>query len=98
MKLPQGYTAKHIRDGRKQSYGSSKYSYLEQFSDATNLVGQFAQGYEPSFHIPYLYDFTLLEMDDKPNKTWGSSASAAPSSMSPTVGAIAVSASGANRR
>jgi len=196
-----------------EQYGTSKYSYLDQFPDATGLVGQYAQGNEPSFHIPYLYDFTgqpwktqrrvrmlldlwygagplgipgdddggetsswyvlsamgfypvcpgspvyeigspifektsirmangkeftivahhvsahnkyiqsaqlngkpldrawfshaaiaeggslVLEMGDKPNKTWGSSASEAPPSMSPIVDAIAVSASGANGR
>jgi predicted alpha-1,2-mannosidase len=26
--------------------------------DATGLVGQFSMGNEPSFHIPYLYNFT----------------------------------------
>lgn len=35
----------------------SKYVYLGQFPDATGLMGQFAMGNEPSFHIPYLYDY-----------------------------------------
>ena len=34
-----------------------KYSYLGQFPDATGLMGQFAMGNEPDFHIPYLYDY-----------------------------------------
>lgn len=35
----------------------SKYVYLGQFPDSTGLMGQFAMGNEPSFHIPYLYDY-----------------------------------------
>ena len=35
----------------------SKRGYLSQFPDATGLMGQFAMGNEPSFHIPYLYDY-----------------------------------------
>jgi predicted alpha-1,2-mannosidase len=38
--------------------GTSKFRFLDQFPDATGLVGQYAQGNEPSFHIPYLYDFS----------------------------------------
>jgi predicted alpha-1,2-mannosidase len=41
-----------------EQYGTSKFSYLGQFPDATGLVGQYAQGNEPDFHIPYLYDFS----------------------------------------
>jgi predicted alpha-1,2-mannosidase len=39
-------------------YGTSKYRFLNQFPDATGLVGLYAQGNEPSFHVPYLYDFS----------------------------------------
>jgi predicted alpha-1,2-mannosidase len=38
--------------------GTSKYEFLHQFPDATGLQGLYAQGNEPSFHIPYLYDFS----------------------------------------
>ncbi|MEO6803737.1 MAG: GH92 family glycosyl hydrolase, partial [Granulicella sp.] len=38
-----------------EQYGTSKYQFLGQFPDATGLVGLYAQGNEPSFHIPYLY-------------------------------------------
>jgi predicted alpha-1,2-mannosidase len=38
--------------------GESKFEFLAQFPDATGLTGQYAQGNEPSFHIPYLYDFS----------------------------------------
>lgn len=41
-----------------EQYGTSKYRFLGQFPDATGLVGLYAQGNEPSFHIPYLYDFS----------------------------------------
>jgi predicted alpha-1,2-mannosidase len=42
----------------EDQYGTSKFHFLDQFPDATGLVGQYAQGNEPSFHIPYLYDFS----------------------------------------
>lgn len=41
-----------------EQYGTPKYRFLNQFPDATGLVGLYAQGNEPSFHIPYLYDFS----------------------------------------
>jgi predicted alpha-1,2-mannosidase len=41
-----------------EQYGTSKYSFLGQFPDATGLVGLYAQGNEPSFHVPYLYAFS----------------------------------------
>ena len=41
-----------------EQYGTSKWHFLNQFPDATGLVGLYAQGNEPSFHIPYLYDFS----------------------------------------
>jgi predicted alpha-1,2-mannosidase len=41
-----------------EQYGTSKYHFLGQFPDATGLVGLYSQGNEPSFHIPYLYDFS----------------------------------------
>ncbi len=41
-----------------EPYGTSKFRFLNQFPDATGLVGLYAQGNEPSFHIPYLYDFS----------------------------------------
>jgi predicted alpha-1,2-mannosidase len=41
-----------------EQYGNSKFAFLGQFPDATGLVGLYAQGNEPSFHIPYMYDFS----------------------------------------
>jgi predicted alpha-1,2-mannosidase len=36
---------------------NNKYVYMGQFPDSTGLMGQFCMGNEPSFHIPYLYDY-----------------------------------------
>jgi predicted alpha-1,2-mannosidase len=41
----------------RESLGRSKYQFWAKFPDATGLVGQFSMGNEPSFHIPYLYNF-----------------------------------------
>lgn len=41
-----------------EQYTVPKYRFLNQFPDATGLIGLYAQGNEPSFHIPYLYDFS----------------------------------------
>jgi predicted alpha-1,2-mannosidase len=40
-----------------EPFGTSKWDFLKQFPDATGLIGQYAQGDEPSFHIPYLYNY-----------------------------------------
>lgn len=40
-----------------EQYGVSKFTFLGQFPDSTGLIGQFVTGNEPSFHIPYIYDF-----------------------------------------
>ncbi|MGN6294300.1 MAG: GH92 family glycosyl hydrolase [Chitinophagaceae bacterium] len=42
----------------RQNLGRSKYELWNTFPDATGLVGQFVMGNEPSFHIPYLYNYT----------------------------------------
>lgn len=36
---------------------TEKFFFLGQFPDASGLVGEFAMGDEPSFHIPYLYNY-----------------------------------------
>ncbi len=41
-----------------EQYTVPKFRFLNQFPDATGLIGLYAQGNEPSFHIPYLYDFS----------------------------------------
>ena len=47
-----------FREGFRREKGEpSKFIYLGQFPDSTGLMGQFAMGNEPSFHIPYLYDY-----------------------------------------
>ena len=59
---------KGFEDGLDQLYreglGRSKYEFWGKFPDATGLVGQYSMGNEPSFHIPYLYNYT-----DAPWKT-----------------------------
>lgn len=34
-----------------------KFVFLAQFPDSTALIGQYPQGNEPAFHIPYLYNY-----------------------------------------
>ena len=48
----------------REGLDRSKYAFWAKFPDATGLVGQYSMGNEPSFHIPYLYNFT-----DAPWKT-----------------------------
>ncbi len=48
----------------REGLDRSKYAFWSKFPDATGLVGQYSMGNEPSFHIPYLYNFT-----DAPWKT-----------------------------
>ncbi|HEY6951287.1 MAG TPA: GH92 family glycosyl hydrolase [Bacteroidota bacterium] len=40
-----------------EGLNTDKFTFLGQFPDATALNGQFAMGDEPSFHIPYLYNY-----------------------------------------
>lgn len=35
----------------------AKFKFFDILPDATGMVGQFAMGNEPSFHIPYIYDY-----------------------------------------
>jgi len=35
----------------------SRYDFWYKFPDASGLVGQFSMGNEPSFHIPFIYDY-----------------------------------------
>jgi predicted alpha-1,2-mannosidase len=48
----------------RENLGRSKHQLWERFPDFTGIVGQYSMGNEPSFHIPYLYNFT-----DAPWKT-----------------------------
>lgn len=41
----------------RENLGRTKYQFWAKFPDATGLVGQFSMGNEPSFHIPYLYNY-----------------------------------------
>lgn len=40
-----------------EGLNTDKFFFLGQFPDASGLNGQFAMGDEPSFHIPYLYNY-----------------------------------------
>jgi predicted alpha-1,2-mannosidase len=42
----------------REDLGRTKYQYWAKFADATGMVGQFSMGNEPSFHIPYLYNYS----------------------------------------
>lgn len=48
----------------REGLGRSRYEFWAKFPDASGLVGQFSMGNEPSFFIPYLYNYT-----DAPWKT-----------------------------
>jgi len=41
----------------REGLDRSKFEFWNKFPDATGLVGQFSMANEPSFHIPYLYDY-----------------------------------------
>ncbi len=41
----------------REGLGRSRYEFWGKFPDATGLVGQYSMGNEPSFHIPYLYNY-----------------------------------------
>ena len=41
----------------RENLGRNKYQFWAKFPDATGLVGQYSMGNEPSFHIPYLYNY-----------------------------------------
>ncbi|ANI90079.1 alpha-mannosidase [Arachidicoccus ginsenosidimutans] len=42
----------------REDLGREKKLFWVKFTDATGLVGQFSMGNEPSFFIPYLYDYS----------------------------------------
>ena len=42
----------------REDLGRTKFQFWAKFADATGMVGQFSMGNEPSFHIPYLYNYS----------------------------------------
>ena len=42
----------------REGLGRGKFDLWTKFPDFTGIVGQYSMGNEPSFHIPYLYNFT----------------------------------------
>jgi len=41
----------------REDLGTTKFNFWKTQPDASGLVGQFVMGNEPSFHIPYLYNY-----------------------------------------
>ncbi len=41
----------------REDLGTTKFRFWNKQPDASGLVGQFVMGNEPSFHIPYLYNY-----------------------------------------
>ena len=54
---PEAFAAKLDNLYVEQYDGVLKSTFLMQYPDATGLMGQFCMGNEPSFHIPYLYNY-----------------------------------------
>lgn len=42
----------------REPLGRSKYDFWAKFPDSSGMIGQFSMGNEPSFHIPYLYNYS----------------------------------------
>jgi len=42
----------------REDLGRTKFQFWAKFADATGMVGQYSMGNEPSFHIPYLYNYS----------------------------------------
>ena len=42
----------------RESLGHPKYQFLSKFPDSSGMIGQYSMGNEPSFHIPYLYNYS----------------------------------------
>ncbi|MCC5928342.1 MAG: GH92 family glycosyl hydrolase [Cyclobacteriaceae bacterium] len=49
--------AKDLDQLFREGLDRQRYAFWAKFPDATGLVGQFSMGNEPSFHIPYLYNY-----------------------------------------
>ncbi|MCX6228394.1 MAG: GH92 family glycosyl hydrolase [Bacteroidia bacterium] len=41
----------------REDLGRTKFQFWAKFADATGMVGQYSMGNEPSFHIPWLYNY-----------------------------------------
>ncbi len=56
--------AKRLDEMYAEPMGTSKYDFYSKMPDHTGNVGMFSMGNEPTFHIPYLYNYA-----DQPWKT-----------------------------
>ncbi|MEN8248102.1 MAG: GH92 family glycosyl hydrolase [Bacteroidota bacterium] len=41
----------------REDLGRTKFQFYGKFPDSSGMTGQFSMGNEPSFHIPYLYNY-----------------------------------------
>jgi len=46
-----------IAPGSRMVTAGTKFFFLSWFPDQTGLIGNYSQGNEPGFHIPYLYNY-----------------------------------------
>ena len=56
MGSPEAF-ANNLDQTFRQPLGKSKFEFYAQLPDHTGNVGQFSMANEPSFHIPYLYNY-----------------------------------------
>jgi predicted alpha-1,2-mannosidase len=56
MGSPENFV-KNLDRTFREPLGAGKYSFYAQLPDQTGNVGQFSMANEPSFHIPYLYNY-----------------------------------------
>lgn len=49
---------KNLDDTYEATYTMARWDFNATQPDATGMVGQFVMGNEPSFHIPYLYNYS----------------------------------------
>ena len=56
MGSPEKFAA-NLDQTFRQPLGKSKFEFYAQLPDHTGNVGQFSMANEPSFHIPYLYNY-----------------------------------------
>ncbi len=50
-------TVQRLNQLFNEPLGTAKWLFIGQFPDESGLNGEFAMGNEPSFHIPYLYNY-----------------------------------------
>jgi predicted alpha-1,2-mannosidase len=56
-KLDRLFTEQYRGSPPSGGPGGTKYHFQAWFPDMTGLIGQYSHGNEPSFHIPYLFNY-----------------------------------------